>query len=255
MLHRTETRALRLLLALVVAPAATGCVEWIGSQSILVIDHAVPAHVYGPGCEVDGEDTALATGVLDVFYETPYRAGLQVQLNLPSTQNTQAVQQDNQRSPNYQFYGDVDSNTVVVEEVLVSMIDDVGNEIPGLPRAGQERRSPASGVLFNEQQNLNAQKTIFVNAITAAESKVILDGRIGADLGPGETKTILVTVQLSGYTSGGGQILSSKFTVPIEICVGCLRPSALVNGVCPGGTAERPQTCLPPGQDLPMVCQ
>lgn len=236
---------------------ATSCVDWIGGQAMLIIEAAVPAHNFGRDCEVD-PDTVLASGVLDTVFTTPYRTGLRMRLNLPTTFNTQSLNEDRTKSPSYPSYGNVDSNTVVVEEVIVSMADgDTGEAIPGLPSEAQPRRNPASGVIFNEQQNLNATKDLFVNAITTEESAIIRDGRIGAEIGPTVAKSIIVTMQLSGYTSGGSRIASSKFTLPVEVCRGCLAPAEFFanNNQCPANTRVTPQVCVPPGQDYPSTCQ
>lgn len=248
------------------AIANTGCVEWIGEQGVLIIEAAEPATV--AGCTATAISGDIGNGVLDILNEVPYTAQLRVVLNIPATFSNQQLGQERQRQPGSQSYGNTDSNTVIVEEAEVYFSDGrngeplvgVGALPDGEPLTGfggtNVRRTPTSGTVYNTQQNLSAQRSFFATAITAEEAQIIANGPIGTRVSATTTERIIANIRFIGYTTGGGQIRSSKFSLPIDICKGCLfPPESLPAGVCPGATVLTNPACSPAGQDTAMVCQ
>jgi len=250
------------------ALTSTGCVEWIGDQGILIIEQALLAQ--DASCAV-GAGPAIGNGVLDLLPERGYTASLSVVTNLPATYNTQRASQEQIRQPGWPNFGGTDTNVIYVDQVEVYFSDGENVDNPGffgfgavssldnagtLPLIGQPRLSPASGVIYNTQQLLNAKAQFFANAITDDEAEIISNGRIGAEVSPTTAQRIIANIRYVGYTSGGGQVRSSLFSYPIDLCRGCLfPPEVLADGACPVGTVLTNDACALYAQDAARTCE
>lgn len=251
------------------ALTSTGCVEWIGDQGILIIEAAEQPQA--AGCVPQAQVGDVGNGVLDLLPERGYNALLRVVLNLPATFNTQRASQEQVRQPGWQYYGGTDTNVVIVDQVEVYFSDGENIDNPGiagfgavssldnagtLPLIGAPRISPASGTIYNTQQTLNAFERFFANAITDDEAEIISNGRIGAEVSPNTSQRIVTNIRFVGYTTGGGQVRSSLFSYPIDLCRGCLfPPEVLADGACPVGTVVTNPACALYGQDAQLTCE
>jgi hypothetical protein len=274
----TQRTAPRLFVAsslVALALVLSSCVEWIGAQGTLVVADvkSFPASIQ-EDCIIGTDSIRSTGGVWDVSFFQGYTMALTVMTNLPATTSTAEVQSDNQRSPNFPYYGNADANIVVLDGVEVFVEDsaggdldplpsgevtfqDTGNPIDLVPDNGNPDYRTASGIVFNTQTSLGAQDVVFVEALRAEVAESIFDG--GDQFAPLTARiedegilSTFVNVRVFGYTSGGGQVRSNIFTYPVDMCIGCLQPVAPVceapNRIVLGNP------CTPPGQDAPTLC-
>lgn len=268
-MHRRVTlRALVATLSLgTVVSMAAGCTSLVGAdQGSVTITEAVLPLVLSEDCDNNGDGQAIANGVLDISLDTGYFAALRVRTNLPSTINTQTLQQGG----NYPYYGNGDANIVSFGNAEVYLEDgdvadlrfDITNpqppweldqnaDIAGLPSKAVPRVSAASGVVFNEQQGLGNSTLVYVSAITPQEANTLANGVLGAELtDPTDRKLVIASVTLNGSTSGAAPVRSNTFSYPIYLCRGCLTPTCN-----PGEDIVPGDSCSLVGQDLPAQCE
>lgn len=254
------------LLSAAVLPTAS-CLSLIGvDQGMVTITNAYMATSVGQGCQ---SNIDIANGVLDLNVQRPYVAALNLRTNLPATVNTGKIQQDQQRNFNFPSYGPADSNIVTIDRAYVYIKDGSASErvfsitnpatwtppsndgdIADLPTFDRPRVTAASGVVFNEQTSLGGARTIFVPAITAREASVLFNGPIRARLQAGEPITLIANITLEGVTSGAGYVRSNEFSLPIDLCLGCL----VSEPVCTPPEVLQGANCALVGQDLPASC-
>ena len=110
---------------------------------------------------------------------------------------------------------------------------------------------PAAGTVFNIQTTLNSPQvvvtevlsgnaaTILLNTFTAAKEKGLIDddGLLKAEEAqklnllalPGQRQRVQTNISLTGTTTGNGDlrpVTSYDFPFGIDVCIGCLRPTA-----------------------------
>lgn len=217
----------------------TGCVP---EQSTVYIERV--AKVDPTSCVATTTSDALPFGILDLGFgedELPvYDAPLVVTTNLPTSVNTQTIQEGRQRSPNYPSYGPADSSIVTFESVSVYFTNTNGEVLPlefldqGNRKVTDEtpRVTQVGGVVYNSQTNLGQQGLLMAPLISQEEARqfrnresVALQNEQGlANLRdtPNNRFRVIANVQVRGRTSGGAELLSHEYSFPIELCIRCL---------------------------------
>lgn len=136
-----------------------------------------------------------------------------------------------------------DPNTFYVEEAEVELTD-VGGEALDLGGLPARFRVPAAGVVSSAGGADDFGRGITVVDIVPTVYGDALAGRSG---------TILAAVRITGTTSGDSTQTTADYTVPLQLCVGCLFACV----VDEDGIAATQLACRP-GQDaasaLPAAC-
>lgn len=242
-MRRSIQSALVLTLGLA---GSTACVE---EDPSVFIEGVLP--ILPDACEVSAADQVfLPSGRLDLGAAGvgAYRSFLKVRTNLPATFNNQDNQQSRQRTPNFPNYGSADNNIITMKESRLEIsISGRVDQLQALADLGSEQLScnadactftqdavaPATGSVFNQQQNLSTPAAIATELLPAAQASALAD-LISQDLpgimpkGPSDTLTVNVAATLVGNTSGNGALrdtITLPFPFTIEVCFGCLQPS------------------------------
>lgn len=220
-----------------------------------------------PDCLVDpGDQTFVAGALLDVGFDpngldaNSLILPLKVRTNLPSTFSTQQLTQDQQRSPNFPNYGNVDTNviTFTTSEIFFSTDADRGDELqlqnPGTPlNDNTARRTGVSGVAFNEQTQLLSESVVFTTGISKEDAAAlaaepfISDGLVNAD----SRVRVILNVRLEGTTSGNALVRTPLFPFGVDLCRGCLIPQCDDNQIAVPVNADG--VCVR-GQNDPFEC-
>ena len=228
-----------------------------------VIEGVFP--LIAPECTVKADDDVfVATNVLDIGFDAATANSLllplKVRTNLPSTFSTQTLSQDQQRSPNYASYGNVDTNIITFKtsEIFYTTDADRGAELAlgntGTPvNDNTARRTGVSGVAFNEQTQLLTESVVFATAITRDDAGALgLEQFISDALIDVNSRVrVIANIRLEGETTGSATVRTPPFPFAVELCRGCLVPQ------CPAGQSAVPangDACLR-GQNDVFVCR
>lgn len=219
-----------------------------------------------PDCTVNaGDNVFVARALLDVGFDpngldaNDVVLALKVRTNLPSTFSTQTLTQDQQRSPNFPSYGNVDTNviTFTTSEIFYSTDADRGEELqlqnPGTPlNDNTARRIGVSGVAFNEQTQLLSESVVFTTAITKEDAAALAAEPFVADglVNAGSTVRVIANLRLEGTTTGNAVVRTPVFPFGIDLCRGCLVDPDLQ---CGPGEVLTQLGCFR-GVDQPTVC-
>lgn len=258
---------MRKLVFIAAALASTACVE--PEEGTAFIEGAL---AFADDCTVQAAGTVfVATATLDIGFDAATANNLvlplKVRTNLPSTFTSLQVGQDPVRSPNYQSYGNVDTNVITfnTSEVIFSTDADRGDVLAlvndGTPVNDESRRiTGVSGVAFNEQTQLLTESVVFTTAITKEDAALLQGEQFIAEAlnaanpnGSAANRVRLIAnIRIVGTTTGSAKVTTPPFPFPVELCQGCLIPEE-----CPEGQIAVPvanETVCVRGQDVPFVC-
>ncbi len=143
-----------------------------------------------------------------------------------------------------------ESNRVHLNGAVVRVTDPNGGAIG-------EFTSLATGFLDPQVNNAPSYASVSVVAIDAATM-----GKISGGVGAGQTKLVVANIKAFGKTTGGDDVESGEYQLPIRVCNGCLIdfPDPAAPNQCPpkpastgGGGGEATTPCAA-GQDEPTPC-
>lgn len=236
-----RTKRIRIVSALAVALAASGCAD---EQEALIVLHS-PAWNEDGACVADpSTDAALALGLLDVAPQTPYM--------LPVILRNQLVPQD----PNSTNSG-IDNGEMQLRSADVSL---------SMPQAPEiidqlEARDPAlvdfSWPLPTDSLAPGEEQGVLLEVISRAAAQALSESL--ASLDPGARPILEVHIVFHARRTGNavgkvGEVEAREYTFPIQLCSGCLRTcETCANGQCPIDPAGVVGGVCGNAQDLPYA--
>lgn len=263
-IHRRLLPSFLMTTALVTtAVAGSGCYETDGQ---LYIQHTTPiSAAQPPDCTIQNANVVQLGGLLDIgAVGATYTNLLSVATNLPAVVTTTSLNEARQSSPSFPNYGAGESNAVLIDTLVTYVTDSNGDELNGLPGPNNPRILEVGGGLQNVQGTLAQTTILSAISITAEDSAALrnennlANGALEVD--PSARDTIVVNMQVTARTAGGGSLQTQIFSFPLQVCVGCLVAIGGQGGQCNGGQDQpvahpNQNVCVPAGQDVPFsVC-